>query len=110
MTETPDPSPQQVLDLPLPANDSRASTVRGYLIALLTEIWRDGEGFSGKRPFGNSGWEYDLYGPMGAAGMVEITFDEDGYVEHLSNASRARADALILAAIGALGDAGGSAS
>lgn len=99
---TAEPTPQQVLDLPLPANDSGASSVRGYLVALLAELWREEEGFSGKRPFGNSSWQYDLYGPMAHADMVEATFDEDGYLERFDRTEMAKADALILAAIKAL--------
>jgi len=99
-------TPQQVLDLPLPDNDSGASTVRGYLIALLTELWQEGEGFSGKRPFGNSSWEYDLYAALGKAGAISgLTFDEDGYLNQFPDDSKREADALILAAISSLGEA-----
>lgn len=51
---------QAVLNCPLEENDSGADTVKGYLKALLFTLWDEGEGFSGKRPFGNSGWECDL--------------------------------------------------
>jgi len=51
---------QAVLNCPLEENDSGADTVKGYLKALLFTLWDEDEGFSGKRPFGNSGWEYDL--------------------------------------------------
>jgi hypothetical protein len=96
-------TPQQVLDLPLGENDSGASTVRGYLIALLTELWPDGEAFSGKRPFGNSGWQCDLYLPLIKAGIVAGTLDEDGYLDDFPAASEKRADDLITEAIKALG-------
>ena len=59
-----------VLDLPMGDNDANAATVRGYLKALLTKLWEEGEGFSGKRPFGNSGWERDLHFPLVKAGRV----------------------------------------
>ena len=101
------PTPQQVLDLPLPENDSGASTVRGYLVALLTTLWREEEGFSGKRPFGNSSWQCDIYVPMIQAGMIEGTVDEDGYLDDLPLSSERKADGLILAAINALGDSDG---
>lgn len=51
---------QAVLDCPMQDNDSGATTIRGYLKALLTTLWIEGEGFSGKRPFGNSNWEDDI--------------------------------------------------
>lgn len=59
-----------ILDLPMGYNDANAATVRGYLKALLTKLWEEGEGFSGKQPFGNSGWEHDLYFPLVKAGRV----------------------------------------
>lgn len=96
MSET---TPQQLLDLPLPENDSGASTVRGYLAALLAELWREEDGFSGKRPFGNSSWQYEIYAPMVKAGIVDGRLDEDGYVEDVDVPA---ADKLILAAIQSL--------
>lgn len=93
---------RRVLDLPMPdGNDAGAATVRGYLIALLAELWREEEGFSGKRPFGNSGWQYDVYVPMVRAGLVAGTFDEDG--ELAGGFEYQDADKLILAAIDELG-------
>ena len=56
-------------------------TVRDYLRTLLETLWREGEGFSGKRPFGNSGWEHDIYRPLIAAGFLVGTLDGDGYIE-----------------------------
>ena len=107
MPEMATPTPQQVLDLAMPENDSGASTIRGYLVTLLATLWREGEGFSGKRPFGNSSWQCDLYIPMIQAGMIEGTVDEDGYLDDLPLSSERKADGLILAAINALGDSDG---
>ena len=36
-------------------------TVCEYLERLLLTLWEEKDNFSSKRPFGNSGWEYDLY-------------------------------------------------
>lgn len=36
---------QDVLNCPMEDNDSGANTIRGYLIALLTTLWEEGEGF-----------------------------------------------------------------
>lgn len=55
-----------------------AMTVRQYLGALLSTLWEEGERFGGKRPFGNSGWEYDLYRPLVKAGIIEGQLDDDG--------------------------------
>jgi len=46
-------------------------TIRGYLLLLLSELWEQGECFSGTRPFGNSDWEWDLYKPLIKAGVIQ---------------------------------------
>lgn len=57
-------------------------TIRQYLRELLVTLWCEGESFSGKRPFGNSGWEYDLYKPLIVAGVITGTLDDEyGSVE-----------------------------
>jgi len=54
-------------------------TVRGYLRTLLSTVWNEGESFSGKRPFGNSGWEFDILVPLAKAGFVDLgPVDETG--------------------------------
>lgn len=95
-----DINPQQVLNLEIGDNDSGATTVRGYLIELLATVWDEGEGFSGKRPFGNSSWEHDLYVPLVKAGYVTGEVDEYG---RLPSFDRAAAHQLIASAIEALG-------
>ncbi|GAA2346775.1 hypothetical protein [Dactylosporangium salmoneum] len=98
-----DPTPQQILNLRLdPDNDSGADTVRGYLVALLAAIWHDGEGFSGKRPFGNSGWQGDFDKAFIEAGWVAGQLDEDGYVDEVDGEA---VDRLVRQAIKALADA-----
>lgn len=56
-------------------------TIKEYLCKLLRTLWRHQEGFSGKRPFGNSGWEYDLYIPLVKAKVINGEIDEDGYLD-----------------------------
>jgi len=46
-------------------------TVRDYLFHLLKTLWAEGEGFSGKRPFGNSGWDYEIITPLWRAGFIK---------------------------------------
>lgn len=53
-------------------------TVRDYLRILLCTLWEERERFSGKRPFGNSSWEYELYEPLVKSGFIQGTLDEDG--------------------------------
>ncbi len=96
-------TPAEILELPLDeGDDSGASTVRGYLVALLGELWSVKEGFSGKRPFGNSDWQWDLYAALGRGGAVPIVFDDDGYVEQVDTRE---CDRLIASAIRELGQA-----
>lgn len=61
MSEFPDEILQQVLDLEMGDNDADAPTVRAYLTKLLTTVWEEEEGFDGKRPFGNSSWQDEVY-------------------------------------------------
>lgn len=98
-----EPTPaQRLLELPLDeGNDAGAATVQDYLIELLRELWRRGELFSGKRPFGTAGWQDEIYRPMVKAGLISGTFDEDGGLDECDTAA---ADELIAAAILALAE------
>lgn len=58
-------------------------SVREYFRALLSTLWSEGEGFSGKRPFGNSGWEYSLYAPLIKSGFIPGDLDEDDGVNEV---------------------------
>lgn len=88
------------------ADDPGADTVRGYLMALLARLWEEGGNFSSKRPFGDSGWRWDLYPALERAGYVAGVMDERGYVRPDADpADRNAYDALILAAINYLGAA-----
>ena len=64
-------------------NADQPFTVREYFLILLTKLWIEGEGFSSKRPFGNSGWDLDLEVALIEAGVMPGTVerDEDGYVQ-----------------------------
>ena len=73
---------KDILNLKIESDDhSKDLTIKGYLKLLLFTLWDEGEGFSGKRPFGNSGWEYDLYKPLVKSCVVPGEMDEDGYIE-----------------------------
>lgn len=99
-----DITPAEVLDLPMrQPNDADAETVREYLVKLLATLWEEGEGFSGKRPLGNSCWESDLYLPLIAAGVVDATLDEDGFLDEIDDVAETKAQQLITAAIQSLG-------
>lgn len=95
------PTPTQVLDTPMPDNDAEATTVRGYLVELLATLWHQEEGFSGKRPFGNSSWTHELYAALGDAGFIRYVRNEDGYCEDVDSDLGRK---LIADAIQALGE------
>lgn len=88
-----------ILDLPMGPNDADAVTVRDYLKALLSELWRKEDGFSGKRPFGNSGWQCEIHAALIKAGAITGKLDLEGCVEE---ADTAAGDILIQGAIDAL--------
>lgn len=89
----------KILDLPMQENDAGAATVRDYLRKLLSTLWREEESFSGKRPFGNSGWQHEVYAALVKGGAVKGRFDPDGYLEDVDQEA---ADKLIQDAIGAM--------
>lgn len=91
----------QVLALPMRQPNGGPGTVRSYLLTLLETVWREGEMFNGKRPFGNSGWQYDLYLPLIQARLVAGKLDEDGYIDSVDDRT---ADAMIASAIQSLGE------
>jgi hypothetical protein len=100
-------SSAKILALPMARNDAGAKTIRDYLKALIEGVWDLEERFSGKRPFGNGGWKYDLYDALAAgravAAVVHEFKDEDGNIcREIECADRLRADQLITKAIKSL--------
>ena len=87
-----------ILDLPMEQNDAGAATVRDYLKALLSSVWEKEEGFSGKRPFGNSGWQDEVHSALAAAHVITEA-PEDWQARQTW---RADANKLIQAAIATL--------
>jgi hypothetical protein len=98
------PAKPGVLDALMFRNDAGARTVRDYLVALLAALWNEEEGFSSKRPFGNSSWCFELYGPLVRAGIVSGKFSEDeDDLDCLDEFDRHDADLQIALAIESLG-------
>lgn len=89
----------RALAAPMPDNDAQAETVRDYLVELLAELWRKEEFFSGKRPFGTSGWQWPVYAALVTARLVDGEFDSDGYLDDVNEDG---ADELIGQAIESL--------
>ena len=59
----------------------KGTTIREYFKLIAFEVWTEGEGFSGKRPFGNSGWQTDIYATLVKYGVIDGHFDSEGYIE-----------------------------
>ena len=86
------PTLEQIFRFPMDHKDSGAKNIGDFLRILLLTLWREGAGFSGKRPWGNSCWEYELYAPLIRYGAIKGKLDEEGYV---SEVDTKEADALI---------------
>lgn len=69
-------SPKIALNLQLDVETNRLGsepiTLRAYLKELTKTVWTEGEGFEGKRAFGNSGWQADLGRALIEAGMEDL--------------------------------------
>jgi hypothetical protein len=72
---------QQILALPMGDNDANATTIGDYFARLAERAWVEEEGFSGKRPFGNSGWQHEVYHALVTHKVITGEIDEYGYVE-----------------------------
>jgi hypothetical protein len=68
---------QHILALTMNSKDIGVCTLREYLIALVARLWVEDEGFSGKRPFGNSGWQGDVMRSLAREGLIKGTYDDD---------------------------------
>lgn len=64
--------PHDLLHCPMvQPNDGDAATVGEFLGLLLSTLWLQGEGFSGKRPLGNSDWQQQVYMSMVEGGFAD---------------------------------------
>ena len=70
-------------------------TISEYLSKLLLTVLEEGEGFSGKRPFGESGWKNELTCALAVGGYVIATFSGDGHFEHIHPEQQKKADEYI---------------
>jgi hypothetical protein len=67
--------------LELEVHGDFTGTLRDFFKELAVKVWEEGEGFSGKRPFGNSGWEYPVYRALIESGSVPGRLDKHGNIE-----------------------------
>lgn len=104
---------QRALDCPCPPpagidgslsvegfDERNCTTVRAYLGAIMLKVWDSGDGFDSKRPFGFSGWRYDILWALGEADLIESERDEGS---ELVTVDREAGNRLIRAAIRSIG-------
>ena len=86
----------KILSCPMQDNNAEANTINQYLIALADSVWEQDESFSGKRPFGNSGWKYEIYEALARNGFIKCTLYDEGDIDDIDTAE---GDKLISLAI-----------
>lgn len=97
------PAPPEALNLSFFSDDlNQDITVRGYLLRLLSDLWRKEDDFNSKRPFGNSGWQWEVYGALIEAGYIPGELDEDGGIEDVDEQA---GTAFVLSLIDQMGTA-----
>lgn len=86
------------LDEALNSSIDDEMTIKEFLKTCLIKLWQEGEGFSGKRPLGNSGWYYDVIYALARNNILKSvkTVDEYGEIEYnLAKGEENRADKLV---------------
>lgn len=78
----------KLLDFRFNDGDLGDVSLREYFQELLIRIWDEGEDFRGKRPFGSSGWAWDLRRAVILAGAVPGVV-ENGTVVQLDDVDAA---------------------
>ena len=98
---------EAALDTPFESQDIGDTTPRKYMHCLLLTLLDEGEGFSGKRPWGNSGWEGEMALPLIKSGALkgsismhdpefpECTYDREEYADTLAEMSEVLCQAFL---------------
>lgn len=85
---------KEILKLDFYSHDlSNRVTIKQYFKRLLSTLWEERDEFSGKRPLGNSDWEYDLYVCLIENNVIEGNIDKHGEID--DNFDYAKADEII---------------
>jgi hypothetical protein len=85
---------EDILSIKFKSRDlEREVTIKEYFIALLEALWNEKEGFDGKRPFGYSGWEYEIYRVLVKNNLIPGKLHEDGGIKEYD---RKTADEFVL--------------
>lgn len=74
----------EILKLKFECRDlNKMVTISEYLKTLLKTLWEEEEGFSGKRPFGNSGWKSDIFECLVKNSVIDGRLDSEGYIDRI---------------------------
>lgn len=95
----------QLLELEWDFPQVGRTTIRGYLCALLAQLWKEQDSFTFRRAFGFSHWQRDLLPPLIEAGAIEEVgdaFQGDRAAALLEQ--NAKLDELIVSLIPAMAD------
>lgn len=75
---------EEIHNLPIKIRDlNETVTMKHYFHMLLLKLWVDEDSFSGKRPWGNSGWTFDVFIVLINNGLIPGIIDEDGCVKEV---------------------------
>lgn len=88
---------QKALAIRFDSDAGDGLTLRQYFQELLTTLWSEGEGFNGKRPFGNSGWQYRIRRVI-TLGLADRDPNDDDGDEELDEVDDDFVEACIAAA------------
>ena len=83
---------REVLDIEINTKTFQG-TLREYFKRLLYTLWKEADGFSGKRPLGSSDWQFDVYKALIKEVVIEGFLDQHGYIQECDTKA---ADKLIL--------------
>lgn len=76
---------EAALELRFDSDVGENITIREYFQKLFLTLWEKGEKFNSKRPFGDSGWKYDIAAPLVEAGFLQGRLDDEGYLFDCDN-------------------------
>lgn len=70
----PEFSPEQLaaaLEFEVAAGEGKTVPLREFFVLILGQLWEEADEFSGKRPFGNSGWYFEIIWGLIDDGVAE---------------------------------------
>jgi hypothetical protein len=62
--------------------DNSIMSIREYLYELFSDLFHQGEDFNSKRPWGNSGWQFDVYTALIREGILPGMLDSEGFLNN----------------------------